>query len=229
MPMALILVVDDDLPVRRFVGITLAANGHEVIEAENLAQASPFRRPGTADLMIIGGVYDGAARSQAIRLAVEWGVRAIILLRSSPGDAEDQSEPGVQVSSIRPFSIRGLMEKVRADLRLDSKDRFEDVLQFADVRMDFGRRVITKNDKEVRLSGKEYDLLLCLAVRYDRVVPEQWILRAVWGPDWADRPHRLRFYIRQLREKLEDHPLCPCMVLTVRGVGYRLCAKAFGG
>ena len=227
--MARILVVDDDRPVRRFVRITLGANGHEVIEAESLGQGLGFCGPQPPEVMVLGAAYGGGERLQAVRWAIDLGVRAVIALRLSVGDAEERLDPEVELCVAKPFSIGDLKTQVRAALHQDEDGEARDVLQFANVRMDFLRHVITKSGKEVRLSGREYDILLCLAANHDHVIPEDRIVITVWGASGAENVRRLRLYIIRLREKLEIHPLLPRLLTCEPGVGYRLHTAALGG
>jgi two-component system KDP operon response regulator KdpE len=228
--MALILVVDDDVPVRRCVRIALCADGHCVVEAESLLRCLDLCRRRVPDLMIVGADYDGRTWSQAIRFAASWKAKTVIVLRLFAADSETGVERGKDAAppQLSPFSIGELVTRVRAVLDQDQEQAFHDVLQSGQVRMDFRRHVITKNGQDVRLSRKEYDILLCLAVTHDRVISEQQLLKAVWDVGQSGKKHRLRFYIGQLRRKLEDYSLCPRLLVSEPGVGYRLCVETFG-
>ena len=130
------------------------------------------------------------------------------------------------MSMARPFSIADLVARVRGALLQDGQGTLCDIVKAAGVSIDFARRVVSRRGKEVRLSAREFDILLCLAANHDHVIPEQSILHAVWGSASAENARRLRYCIRQLRRKLEDYPLWPRLLISEPGVGYRLRTKA---
>jgi two-component system KDP operon response regulator KdpE len=148
----------------------------------------------------------------------------VILLSANAGQA-GQVEAGdlpANASAVRPFTIIELLARVRAALGQPQGVEREGVLVAGDVRMDFARRVITKNGREIHLSRREYDLLQCLASNPDHVLGQKQILKTVWGADHLNDKQYLRVYIQQLRQKLENDPAVPRLLVTELGIGYRL-------
>jgi two-component system KDP operon response regulator KdpE len=221
--MASILVVDDEPQIRRFLGISLGANGYRVVEAETAIAGIELARTSEVDLVILDLGLPDLDGQEAIGAIREFSTVPIIVLsaRSGEHDKVEALDRGANDYVVKPFGIGELMARVRAALRL-GKDEEGEVMQIGALEFDFARRVILKKGREVHLSKREYDLLHFLASHADHVLTHKRILAALWGPAHAEDVYVLRVYVNQLRQKLEADPSSPKLIVTEPGVGYRL-------
>lgn len=224
-----ILVVDDEPQIRKFMRISLTANGYQVVEAEDARQGIAVAVGTAPDLVILDlGLpdLDGQEAISAIRATS--AVPIIVLsVRADETDKVEALDRGANDYVVKPFGIGELMARIRAALRLKATNpsgRPEDgeVLTIGALVLDFERRVVTLAGEEVKLSRKEYDLLHLLARNADHVLTHKQILREIWGPAHVGDTAYLRVYVNQLRQKLERNPSEPRLIVTEPGVGYRL-------
>lgn len=226
--MACILIIDDEPQIRRFLRISLGTNGHEVLEAENSGGGIELARSKTIDLVILDLGLPDLDGQEAITAIREFSAVPIIVLsvRSQEVDKVEALDRGATDYVVKPFGIGELMARVRAALRQRGEENEPEILQVGPIRMDFARRVVTRDGVEVRLSKREYDLLQFLAASPDHVLTHKQILKALWGPAHAEDTAYLRVYVNQLRQKLEADPGVPKLIVTEPGVGYRLRVEA---
>lgn len=227
--MARILVVDDEPQIRKFLRISLGANGHEVIEAQTADEGTEVARTRRIDLVILDlGLpdMDGQETISAIREISRVPI-IVLSVRAQEVDKVEALDRGADDYVVKPFGIAELMARVRAALRqhADGPDS-PDILSIGCLTLDFSRRVVTRNDQELHLSKREYELLRFLASSPDHVLTHRQILKSVWGPAHVEDTAYLRVYVNQLRQKLEEDPAAPRLILTEPGVGYRLATTA---
>jgi two-component system KDP operon response regulator KdpE len=217
-----ILVIDDEPQIRKFLRISLTANGYKVAEAEN-AKAGLAALAGSAPGLVILDLglpdLDGQEVISAIRATSEVPV-IVLSVRADEVDKVEALDRGANDYVVKPFGVGELMARVRAVMRPRAPK--EEVLAVGDLRIDLPRRTVIRRGAEVHLSKKEWELLVFLARRPDHVLTHKLILREVWGPAHVDDTAYLRVYINQLRQKLEDDPARPSLIVTDPGVGYRL-------
>ncbi|MQP68437.1 response regulator [Niveispirillum sp. SYP-B3756] len=222
--MSRILVVDDEAPIRRFLRISLGANGHQVAEAENGAEALALVRADPPDLVILDlGLpdMDGQEVVSAIRDISPVPI-LILSVRAGEADKVEALDRGAEDYVAKPFGIAELMARVRVALRRAPLAATSSIIQAGPVSIDPDRRIVTRDGAELRLSRREQDLLFALARHADHVLTHRQILREVWGPAHVEDTAYLRVYIGQLRHKLEEKPAEPVLIVTEPGVGYRL-------
>lgn len=219
-----ILVVDDEPQIRKFLRISLGANGYEVLLAETGAEGLDAARTQAPDLLVLDLGLPDLDGQDVISAVRAFSAMPIIVLsvRSDEFDKVEALDRGANDYVVKPFGIAELMARVRAVLRSQAPKTADDVLVAGTVAIDLGRRIVTKGGIEVHLSKKEWDLLIFLAQRPDHVLTHRQILKAVWGPAHTDDTAYLRVYINQLRQKLEMDPAIPTLIVTDAGVGYRL-------
>jgi two-component system KDP operon response regulator KdpE len=223
-PRPLVLVVDDEAPIRRFLHATLTSQGYQVVEAatgtEALAQASG-RTPELVLLDLGLPDIDGLEVTKRLR---QW-TEAPILILSARGQESDKIaalDSGADDYVTKPFAAGELAARMRAALRRNARsDDAGTIYESGPLRIDRARRVVTIDGEEVRLTPIEWKLLVALSRHSGRPRTHAQLLREVWGPG-AHEPHYLRVYMAQLRHKLEKDPARPRYFVTEPGVGYRL-------
>jgi two-component system KDP operon response regulator KdpE len=224
-PSPLILVVEDDAQMRRFLRVSLTSNGYRLVETDTardgLAQAAA-RSPDLVLLDLGLPDEDGHAVTQRLR---EWATMPIIVI-SARGQEDDKIkalDAGADDYVTKPFGVGELLARIRVALR-HAANAGTTSSQFSqgDLKVDFGRRQVFIAEKEVHLTPIEYKLLATLIKYGGRVVTHRQLLREVWGPGSTEHTQYLRVYMGQLRHKLEKEPSRPSYLLTEPGVGYRL-------
>jgi len=222
----LILVVDDELPIRRFLRAALESQGYRLVEAtsgqEGVSEAA-MRSPALVLLDLGLPDIDGFDVVRRIR---EWSSMPIIVLsaREQEGDKIRALDAGADDYITKPFSMGELLARMRVALRRqrgEGPDE-EGVVELGDLRIDFARRVVSQAGESIRLTPIEFRLLAALARHPGKVLTHEHLLREVWGPGHTSQHHYVRVYMAQLRHKLEPAPARPRYLLTEPGVGYRL-------
>lgn len=227
----LVLVIEDDPQIRRFLRATLAAEDYQFHEAlsaeEGIAQAAS-RQPDLVLLDLGLPDRDGLDVIREIRL---WSQMPIVVL-SARGQEKDKIaalDLGADDYVAKPFAVGELLARIRAALRRAAPvtaDGANAVIRFGDVQADFEKRQITVSGEEVHLTPNEYKLLQVLIKHAGRVVTQRQLLNEVWGPQHTEQSQYLRVYVAQLRRKLERDPARPRHLQTEPGVGYRLSLEA---
>lgn len=220
-----VLVVDDEAQIRKFLRISLSAQGYRVLEGGNgrdgLAQAAL----GKPDLVVLDlGLpdMDGQAVLRELR---GWSQVPVMVLsvRASEGEKVLALDGGANDYVTKPFGIQEFLARVRALLRqATGGSQQEAVVRSGPLAVDFAFRRVSLAGAEVALTPKEYAVLAMLARHLGRVVTQQQLLKDIWGPSHADDSHYLRVVVGHLRQKLGDDPTAPRFIVTEAGVGYRL-------
>ena len=223
----LILVVEDDPQIRRFLRATLAAEEYQfheaVTAAEGIAQAAS-RQP---DLVLLDLGLPDRDGLDVIREIRSWSQMPIVVL-SARGQEKDKIaalDLGADDYVAKPFAVGELLARIRAALRRAAPltpDGADPIVRFGNVQADFEKRLITVGGQEVHLTPNEYKLLQVLIKHAGRVVTQRQLLNEVWGPQHTEQSQYLRVYVAQLRRKLEQDPARPRYLQTEPGVGYRL-------
>lgn len=225
-PSQLILVVDDESRMIRFIRMNLELEGYQVIEAGNGIQALENVRQHVPDLVVMDVMMPEMDGFETLRLLREISTVPVILL-TVKSDEEDRIhglELGADDYITKPFSPRELISRVKAVLRRANWPTLppRTVLRIDDrLQVDFNRHQVIVNDERIDLRPTEYRLLNHLIQNAGWVVPHDTLLAKVWGYEYRDETHYLRLYINYLRKKIEPDPATPKYILTERGVGYR--------
>ncbi len=222
--MSTILVVDDDLQLRRFLRTTLAGHGHTVAEAGTVAEAiDAIARVHPAVILLDLGLPDGDGLTLLRRVPPESRPPVIVLsARGQEGDKVTALDAGAEDYLTKPFGASELLARIRVALRRVGGTPTPDVLEVGPIKIDQPRHTVTVSGNEVHLTPIEFRLLLELARHPGRVLTHHQLLREIWGPNAVDEVHYLRVHMGALRRKIEADPARPQWLLTEAGVGYRL-------
>lgn len=225
---AQILIVEDESNIRRFVRIALEQEGMSVIEASTLAHArmdAATRRP---DLMIVDlGLPDGDGKD-LIRDLRSWVYSPILVLSAREREEEKVAalNAGADDYLVKPFGVPELLARIRALLRrsqlVPNVQTASSRVRFGSVQVDLASHEVTRDGEAVHLTPIEFRLLTALIRGHGKVLAHQHLLHETWGAAYSDRPHYLRVYMMQLRQKLEEDAAQPKYLLTELQVGYRL-------
>jgi two-component system KDP operon response regulator KdpE len=219
----LVLVIEDEPQVRRFLRAALASHGYRLVEAGSVREAEQLATSHNPDVYLLDlGLPDGDGIDLARRLR-EW-TRAPIIVLSARGREEDKVnalDAGADDYLTKPFGVNELLARLRVAQRHAQPTSAEPVLEAGPLRVDLARREVTVDGREVRLTPTEYRLLALLARHAGKVLTHRQILREVWGPNVTEF-HYVRVHMAELRKKIEADPARPRLLVTEPGVGYRL-------
>ncbi|HTQ30363.1 MAG TPA: response regulator [Opitutaceae bacterium] len=219
-----VLVIDDEIQIRRLLRVTLESGGYDVNEAETgqlgLGEAAGVRPDG---IVLDLGLPDMDGK-EVLRRLREWSQVPVLVLtvRDSEQETIAALDAGADDYLTKPFRGLELLARLRAVLRRTQPANEETVVRFGDVEIDLAARLVRRGGREVKLSAKEYDLLQYLARHRGRVITHRQILRELWGPNAEKNTHYLWVYTTHLRQKLEENPHEPKYLKTEAGIGYRL-------
>ena len=218
-----VLVIDDEIQIRRLLRITLEGNGYKVIEAGNgkdgLVEAAT-RRPDIVILDLGLPDMDGVTILKRLR---EWSRVPVVVLsvRDRDEDKIAALDNGADDYVSKPFSTPELLARMRVALRHSRSSDEQAVFRCGELEIDLADQLVTVKGERVKLTVTEYSLLRLLVRHAGKVLTHHQILKEVWGPNAAEQTHYLRVYMARLREKIEPVPARPTLIITEAGVGYR--------
>lgn len=227
---ATILVVEDELPIRRFLRPAIEAAGWRLVEADTAAAGVLEATQARPDVIVLDLGLPDADGVEVIRRVREWSTLPIIILsaRGQEADKVVALDAGADDYVQKPFNVAELMARLRVALRHAvrlAQPAADDKITAGEIVIDVVRRTVMRGGVEVHLTPLEYKLLITLARHAGLVMTHRQLLKEVWGPGHAEESHYLRIFVRQLRQKLEADPAQPRHLLTEVGVGYRLKAE----
>jgi two-component system, OmpR family, KDP operon response regulator KdpE len=219
----MVLVIDDEIQIRRLLRITLEADGYRVIEAasgkDGLIEAAT-RRPDIVILDLGLPDMDGVAILKRLR---EWSQIPVVVLsvRERDEDKIAALDNGADDYVTKPFSTPELLARLRVALRHAQPTEEQAIFRCGDLEVDLAARLVTVKRQPVKLTVTEYSLLRLLVRHAGKVLTHRQILKEVWGQNATEHTHYLRVYMARLREKIESNPSRPTLLITEPGVGYR--------
>jgi len=221
----LILIIEDDSQIRRFLRATLSAEGYVYQEALTAAAGiiqANTRRP---DLILLDLGLPDQDGLEVIRRVRESSQMPILIL-SARGQEKDKVaalDLGADDYIAKPFGVLELLARIRVALRRSAgRSQDQAPIRFGRVEIDLGERIVKVDGQEIHLTRNEYKLLYLLGKHAGKVLTQQHLLNEIWGPNRLDQAQYLRVYIAHLRRKLEADPARPQHLQTEPGVGYRL-------
>ena len=224
----LILVVDDEPPIRRFLRASLTGEGYRVTEAGTGEEGLRLAARQPPDLVILDlGLPDLDGRDVLARLR-EWLTAPVIILSARDQEPQkvDALDSGADDYLMKPFGVGELLARIRTALRHARPAGPEPAaLAFGDLRVDLAARSVTLRGERVTLTPLEYKLLVTLMAHSGKVLTHRFLLREVWGPHASQETHYLRVFVAGLRRKLRDDPAHSRYIATEQGVGYRFAAE----
>jgi two-component system KDP operon response regulator KdpE len=220
-----LLVVDDEPAILRFLKPALEANGYEVAAAATVEEATKRIARELPEIVVLDlGLPDGDGKD-VIRQVRQWSDVPIVVLSAREREAEkiEALDLGADDFVNKPFGVGELMARLRAALRHRAQRQGETpVLRIGAIEIDTTRHRVARASADIRLTPKEFELLACLVRHAGKVITHRQLLTAVWGPAHAEDTQYLRVYIGQLRQKIEEDPDDPKVILTELGIGYRI-------
>jgi two-component system KDP operon response regulator KdpE len=219
-----VLVIDDEVQIRRLLRITLEAAGITVLEAdtgriglEEAARCHPDAIILDLGLPDLGGL-------QVLKQLREWSKVPVLVLTvlAAESDKVAALDAGADDYLTKPFGSAEITARLRAILRRVTDENEPSVVKFGDIEMDLAARTVRRGGSEVRLTAKEYAMLRLLVVHRGKVVTHGQMLRELWGPKAEENTHYLRVHMTHIRQKLEAEPHKPRHLRTESGIGYRL-------
>lgn len=223
------LLVEDDRNIRRSVRAALEANGWFVREAETLQQGISEASSTRLDLAIVDlGLPDGDGVEIIVSIRGRSQLPIVVLSARSEEEHKVRAlDAGADDYVEKPFRVAEFLARVRAHMRRHG-DTDEGGAQgptvIGNIEFDRGARVVRKDGKDVHLTRTQYKLFAFLVDNTGRVLTHRQLLREVWGPERVEHSHYLRVFMASLRQKLEDDPAQPKLIITETGIGYRLIA-----
>lgn len=222
-----ILVIEDEIQIRRFLRPALEVTGHRLVEAENGKRGILEASQCNPDLVILDLGLPDIDGLEVIKSIRGWSSVPIIVLsaRGQEPDKVAALDAGADDYLTKPFSVGELSARIRVALRhaaTPAAGTTSSTFTFGEISVDLIRREVRRKGELIHLTPIEYRLLTILVKHAELVLTHRQLLKEVWGPGHAEENHYLRIYIRQLRQKLEGNPSRPRHLITETGVGYRL-------
>ncbi|MDP1825841.1 MAG: response regulator [Archangium sp.] len=220
-----VLLVEDEAQMRRFLRAALTSHGYRLVEAEKGGEVVGLATSHNPELVLLDLGLPDIDGFEVTRQLREFSKVPIIVL-SARGREDDKVaalDAGADDYVTKPFGMNELLARMRVALRhREGLATDEPVLEFEGLRIDFARHEVLREGEAVKLTPLEFKLLGCLARNAGKVLTHRQLLKEVWGPSHGDDTHYLRVYMANLRKKLERDAAAPRFLLTEPGVGYRL-------
>lgn len=223
----LVLVVEDEPQMRKFIRASLTSHGYRILEAERASEALMLLTSQPPEVLLLDLGLPDADGIEFTRRVREWTSVPILVLsaRGREDDKVQALDAGADDYLTKPFGVKELLARMRVALRHAqgaSTGGAAQVIQLGDVTLDLARREVARGGQAIHLTPIEYKLLVLLARHAGRVLTHRQILKEVWGPAYAAHTHYVRVHMAELRRKLEPERSRPKLLLTEPGVGYRL-------
>lgn len=220
---AQILIIDDEIQIRKLLEITLNSNDYKTIFAVNAKEGVAMVANHQPDLVILDlGLPDEDGQVVLKRLR-EWYNNPIIILtvKSAEDEIVKALDNGANDYLTKPFRTQELLARIRTALRNLVSIEKDPIIEFGSVSIDLASRIVRLNNVILKLTTTEYNLLSVFIKNEGRVLTHQYLLKQVWGNSYADQTQYLRVFVAQLRKKIEEDPNRPKFIITESGVGYR--------
>ncbi|MFV5689875.1 response regulator [Flavobacterium sp. ZT3R25] len=218
-----ILIIDDEIQIRKLLEIALDSNGYKTIFAVNGKEGIALAANHQPDLIILDlGLPDEDGQVVLKRLR-EWYKKPILILtvKNTEEEIVKALDNGANDYLAKPFRTQELLARIRTALRNLNQDENEPIIEFGEISIDYTSRIVKLKNEILKLTTTEYNLLSILVKNEGRVLTHQYLLKQVWGNSYSDQTQYLRVFVAQLRKKIEEDPNRPKYIITESGVGYR--------
>ncbi|MEP7236247.1 MAG: response regulator [Ferruginibacter sp.] len=223
---AVILIIDDEVQIRKLLQITLESNDYSVIQAATAKEGMVAAASHPPDIILLDiGLPDINGHNVLLQLR-EWYTKPIIILsvQSSEEDIVKALDNGANDYLVKPFRTGELLARIRSAIRGNIIEENDPVLDCGSLQIDLAARLVKRNNELIKLTTTEYALLALFAKNEGKVLTHHYLLREIWGPGYINQSQYLRVFIAQLRKKIEDDANRPVHIVTESGVGYRFVA-----
>ena len=218
-----ILIIDDEVQIRRLLEITLSANDYKISEASTGKEGLALAASVQPVLIILDLGLPDTDGLEILKKLREWYSKPVIILsvRNSEEDIVKALDLGANDYLTKPFRTGELLARIRVAIRQSQGISDKPILEFGTLSIDLTNHTARKNNELLKLTSTEFSLLALLAKNEGRVLTHQYILKEVWGVGYQEETQYLRVFIAQLRKKVEDDPAKPKLLNTESGIGYR--------
>ncbi len=221
--METILIIDDEVQIRRLLEITLSANGYKISEATNGKEGCALTASLNPMLILLDLGLPDMDGLEVLKRIREWYTLPVIILsvRNSEEDIIRALDNGANDYLTKPFRTGELLARIRVAMRQSNASESDSALVFGNLTIDLSRHLAFKNDEIIKLTSTEFSILALLAKNEGRVLTHMFILKEIWGTGYQEQTQYLRVFIAQLRKKIENDPSSPKLLITESGIGYR--------
>jgi two-component system, OmpR family, KDP operon response regulator KdpE len=218
-----ILIIDDEVQIRRLLEITLSANGYKISEASTGKEGLALAALGKYVLIILDLGLPDSDGLEILKKLRDWYLKPILILsvRNSEEDIIKALDSGANDYLTKPFRTGELLARIRVAIRQSQEVSKGPIMEFGSLKIDSANHTVHKNNELIKLTSTEFSLLALLAKNEGRVLTHQYILKEVWGVGYQEQTQYLRVFMAQLRKKVEDDPAKPKLLNTESGIGYR--------
>jgi two-component system KDP operon response regulator KdpE len=218
-----ILIIDDEVQIRRLLEITLSANDYKISESSTGKEGLIIAATHKPALIILDLGLPDMDGLNVLKTLREWFQKPIIILsvRNSEEDIIRALDNGANDYLTKPFRTGELLARIRAAMRQVMETPDNPILDYGRLLIDLSSHVVKKDNQPVKLTSTEFELLALLAKNEGRVLTHQFILKEIWGMGYINQTQYLRVFIAQLRKKVEEDPAKPKLLNTESGIGYR--------
>lgn len=218
-----ILVIDDEVQIRKLLEITLESNDFKVIQAETGKQGVLLAANHSPDLILLDLGLPDKSGHEILKELRTWYTKSIIILSviDQEEDIVKALDNGATDYLTKPFRNAELMARIRAAIRRNSSENNAVISQFNNLEIDVVSRTVKKNNEFLKLTSTEFNLLALFIKNEGRVLTHQYILKEIWGVGSQTETQYLRVFVGTLRKKIEENPNHPEHIITESGVGYR--------
>ncbi len=222
-----VMIIDDEPQIRKLLTITLQSNGFDVAEAETAKDGMVKAASKPPDLILLDLGLPDESGHEVLKHLREWYTNPVIILsvQDNEEDIVSALDQGANDYLVKPFRTGELLARIRSALRKNSIDENSPVVECENLVIDFGARLVKKENRIVKLTATEYSLLALMVKNEGKVLTHHYLLNLVWGPSYKNESQYLRVFVAQLRKKIETDPNRPIHIITEPRVGYRFMSK----
>ena len=221
--MSKILIIDDDKAIRKLLDVALKGSGFDPVLASSLGEAMDKSVQEPISLAILDLALAGLDGKDFLKEFREWSNAPVIVLSANTSESEKLAlfDLGADDYVTKPFSTPELIARVKVAIKRFDNTADSPIIKCKDLEIDLSSHIAKKAGIELKLTPKEFDLLRLLVQNSGKILTHNWLLKEVWGFEHQDDTQYLRVYIKQLRQKVEEDPAKPRLIVTETGIGYR--------